>query len=105
MVAYIPRKPISSSKLSAKEIIAELNGQIDELLSDYKDLSYKIMAGNKKKVVKPTDSKTGKSKTKTKNPTPRSGKWMTEGHLFSTKSKLPGLDLHVCTSCSSKNCS
>jgi len=88
----------STEKGSAEDIVAGLSAYCDELISDYRHLPEK-MGYNRKKVVKPGDVKplnTSRSKGRGKTAAvPKEERWMTEGHLFSTKSKLPEIDLHV----------
>ena len=88
----------SPKKESSEDIVAGLLDYCDELMDDYQDLSTK-MGYNRKKVVKTAELKplnTSRSKAKGKTAAaPKDEKWMTEGHLFTAKSKLPEIDLHV----------
>ena len=83
---------------SAEDIVAGLSAYCDELIRDYHFLPEK-MGYNRKKVVKTSDVKPlSASRSKGKGKTaavPKEERWMTEGLFFSTKSKLPEMDLHV----------
>lgn len=90
----------SPRKETAEDIVEQLKGLCDVVIDDYRHLPEK-MGYNRRKVVKTSDVKplnTSKSRSKGKTTAiPKDEQWMTEQHLFSTKSKLPVIDLHVRT--------
>jgi hypothetical protein len=90
----------SPRKETAEDIVEQLKGLCDVVIDDYRHLPEK-MGYNRRKVVKTSDVKplnTSKSRSKGKTTAiPKDEQWMTEEHLFSTKSKLPVIDLHVRT--------
>jgi len=90
----------SPRKENAEDIVEQLKGLCDDVIDDYRHLPEK-MGYNRRKVVKTSGVKplnTSKSKSKGKTTAiPKDEQWTTEGHLFSTKSKLPEINLHVRT--------
>ena len=98
----ISTMPPSATEARVGTIIAALNAEIDDVIGLYKGLKKLDMGASKKKRVgmKVAGLKIDKSKVKsaiqtTTGATPRAEKWMTEEHIFSSKSKLATIDLHV----------
>ena len=94
--------PSSAAEVSVDSTITSINSEIDEVLDLYKGLGKLDMGTSKKKKVgmKVAGLKINKSKVKSENGhqtggTPKAEKWITEEHLFSSKSKIATMDLHV----------